>query len=307
MSKSWKIAGVLGLAVLLLTMLLAGAALAQQGTPTPGGMMGGGMMGGTAGPGGIIGSGTGVTSTLPPDQNMQRMMQQMMGSQTGITGTLPFVQNMMGMMMQYMMGNGMMGNGMMGNGMMGNGMMSNGMMGGMNGGWTDPNARPLSLDQVVTATQQYIKSLPNNVGAGLVPLEIMEFSNGFYAAVGDKNGGAFEVLIDRYTGAVTPEMGPNMMWNTKYGMMGGQGMIRVDGHPMDPTRRDTCSQRITGTDKCPKLPQPEVPGHNIPGRHKPAGYYTLDFEKDGTPVGMLSVNAYTGQVWYHTWHSQENT
>jgi hypothetical protein len=32
------------------------------------------------------------------------------------------------------------------------------------------------------------------------------------------------------------------------------------------------------------------------------GYYTFDVEADGTPVSMLSVNGYTGQVWYHTWH-----
>ena len=32
------------------------------------------------------------------------------------------------------------------------------------------------------------------------------------------------------------------------------------------------------------------------------GYYTLHFTKDGKVAGMLSVNGYSGQVWYHTWH-----
>jgi hypothetical protein len=32
------------------------------------------------------------------------------------------------------------------------------------------------------------------------------------------------------------------------------------------------------------------------------GYFTFDVLRDGRPVGMLSVNAYTGQVWYHGWH-----
>ena len=32
------------------------------------------------------------------------------------------------------------------------------------------------------------------------------------------------------------------------------------------------------------------------------GYYTLDFEKDGRIVGMLSVNGYNGQIFLHTWH-----
>ena len=32
------------------------------------------------------------------------------------------------------------------------------------------------------------------------------------------------------------------------------------------------------------------------------GYYTLDFERDGTMVGMLSVNGFSGQVFLHAWH-----
>jgi hypothetical protein len=32
------------------------------------------------------------------------------------------------------------------------------------------------------------------------------------------------------------------------------------------------------------------------------GYYTLDFEKDGKIIGMVSVNGYSGQVFLHTWH-----
>ena len=32
------------------------------------------------------------------------------------------------------------------------------------------------------------------------------------------------------------------------------------------------------------------------------GYYTLHVLQDGQITGMLSVNGYTGQVWYHNWH-----
>ena len=32
------------------------------------------------------------------------------------------------------------------------------------------------------------------------------------------------------------------------------------------------------------------------------GYYTIDVTRDGKVAGMLSVNAYSGQVWYHGWH-----
>jgi len=32
------------------------------------------------------------------------------------------------------------------------------------------------------------------------------------------------------------------------------------------------------------------------------GYYTLDIQRDGAIVGMLSVNGYTSQVFLHAWH-----
>ncbi len=32
------------------------------------------------------------------------------------------------------------------------------------------------------------------------------------------------------------------------------------------------------------------------------GYYTIDVERDGKIIGMLSVNGYTKQVFLHTWH-----
>ena len=32
------------------------------------------------------------------------------------------------------------------------------------------------------------------------------------------------------------------------------------------------------------------------------GYYTIHVLRDGQIYGMLSVNGYSGQVWYHNWH-----
>ncbi|MCE1195240.1 hypothetical protein LWX53_01910, partial [bacterium] len=32
------------------------------------------------------------------------------------------------------------------------------------------------------------------------------------------------------------------------------------------------------------------------------GYYTIHVLKDGKIFGMLGVNGYSGQVWYHSWH-----
>ncbi|MDZ7837605.1 MAG: hypothetical protein U5N58_06440 [Actinomycetota bacterium] len=33
------------------------------------------------------------------------------------------------------------------------------------------------------------------------------------------------------------------------------------------------------------------------------GYYTIHtLNEDGSIAGMLSVNGYSGDVWYHSWH-----
>lgn len=34
------------------------------------------------------------------------------------------------------------------------------------------------------------------------------------------------------------------------------------------------------------------------------GYYTIHVLRDGQTYGMLSVNGYNGQVWYHNWHGE---
>ena len=62
----------------------------------------------------------------------------------------------------------------------------------------------------------------------------MEFANNYYAEVKEKDTGigAMELLINRPGSRVYPEPGPNMMWNTKYGMMsgnGGRGMMGPGG------------------------------------------------------------------------------
>jgi len=45
-----------------------------------------------------------------------------------------------------------------------------------------------------------------------------------------------------------------------------------------------------------------MPGTIAAEPHAFYGYYTLHTERNGQITGMLSVNGYTGQVWYHDWH-----
>lgn len=201
-----------------------------------------------------------------------------------------------GMMGGYGSGNGMMNNG----GMMGNsGMMGQGMMGGTNGfaagshcGATTPdygaNTAPITIDDAKTAVVKYIEGTGNT---DLELAEILQFNNHYYAGIREKSTGnyAFELIVNKYTGAVGPEMGPNMMWNAKYGHM---NFIRTDTRV---TEEQTLKIAQEYLDRA-------YPGTKVNEADRFYGYYTMEVTKDNKIFGMLSVNSNTGAVWYHTWH-----
>jgi hypothetical protein len=193
--------------------------------------------------------------------------------------------------------------------MMGGGYRSGGMMGsngsgpgGMMSGWTQsiPNQPAISIDQAQQDVQAYVDRIGN---PDLAIDEVMEFQDNFYAIVKEKSTGigAFEVLINKWTGAVTPEPGPNMMWNTKYGMMSRSSpMGQMMGYypPTGPMSVTTGQAKQIAQ----KWLDQNQPGSATEAPDQFSGYYTVHTLKDGKVTGMLSVNGYTGQVWYHTWH-----
>jgi hypothetical protein len=160
-------------------------------------------------------------------------------------------------------------------------------------GAVNPDAKPLTMEQATEAVKTYLSRLGND---DLQLAEVMEFSGNFYAEVHEKSTGtgALELLVDRYTGFVRPEPGPNMMWNTKYGHMGA----RWGGAP-------TGEMTVT-SEQAVKLAQEyldKAASGLKAGEAEPFyGYYTLHTEKDGKVTGMLSVNGYSGAVWFHNWH-----
>lgn len=199
---------------------------------------------------------------------------------------------------------GMMGNGYGRGAGYGPGMMGGSGYGpgGMMSGWAqgNPNQPAISLDQAQKNVQAYIAQTGNT---DLTIDEVMEFQNNFYAIVKEKSTGtgAFEVLINKWTGVVTPEPGPNMMWNTKYGMMGQNSWMGQHVGYTTPSGPMTVSADQTKQIAQEWLDQNQ-PGSTTEAPDKFYGYYTVHILKNGKVAGMLSVNGYTGQVWYHTWH-----
>ncbi len=194
-------------------------------------------------------------------------------------------------------GGGMMGGGP--GGAWGGGMMGGGMMGGWD--YIPPGAQPMTLDRAVEQARKYLAAWGND---DLKLSEVMEFSNHFYVEVAEKSSGmkAFELLLNKYTGAVFNEPGPNMMWNQKYGMMTGammSGLYQPEQQskmPITPAKARELAQKSLDAQRA---------GLKVEeGADAFYGYYTIHVLKDGKTFGMLGVNGYTGQVWYHTWHGR---
>ena len=193
-------------------------------------------------------------------------------------------------------------------------------MGQWSGQTQIPASAPITLDEAKAIAQRYLVSRgdPN-----LAIKEIMEFQYNFYVMFYEKDSGlgAFEMLIWKQApssemmngnmgmgggmmsggivaGEIVPEPGPNMMWNTKYsmmqGMMGRRWQAGVSGQ-MQVSEQDAKSIAETYLLR-------NFPGSHVEGITHFYGYYTIDFQKDGKIVGMLSVNGYSGEVWYHSWH-----
>jgi len=207
-----------------------------------------------------------------------------------------------------------------------------GMMGYASGG----SGAPVSdLPGAKRQAQRFADRLDLRVG------EVMQFENNFYAELirpgGDR---ATEVLVNPATGAVFLEYGPAMMWNTRYGMMGGGsgaggmmgggsgagGMMSGSGGMMSGGPRSGGMMGGGYRGDPTWAPSPETTRPSVSAQEAKAvavrwlaregselrvgtadafpGYYTLHVLEGDKVAGMLSVNAYTGAVWYHRWHGR---
>ncbi len=291
-TQRWTVA-IIAVVAIGIALLVGGVALGRTGWTMPFGLN---MMSGNAPNqtgiasmpyGNMMGYGQTYSGTVPYGMMGGNGMMNgfgMMGYSQPYSGTVPY-----GMMS----GNGMMGGGMMGSGMMGSG--SSKLYG----------LKPLSIDQAKTAVERYLTGLNN---PDLALKEVIIFDNQAYARVVEKSTGlgAFEVLVDPVTLAVYPEYGPNMMWNLKYGMMSGSGMMG-GGMMGGATTAQPSDKMPVSADEAVQTAQryldTYLPGAQAAKDPDPFyGYYTIEILRDDQPVGMLSVNGYTRQVFLHTWH-----
>lgn len=181
----------------------------------------------------------------------------------------------------------------MGPGMMGRESVPPGPCAGQ--GYGSGSSATLTIEEAHEAVERYVEALGY---PDLEIAEVMEFERNFYAIVreADTGIGAMELLVDKRTGAVGPEMGPNMMWNTEYGMRGRMMAGVSESNTITPDEALDIAQRWLNEYQ---------PGVTAEKHADPFyGYYTIHTLRDGKVEGMLSVHGNTGQVWYHTWHGE---
>jgi hypothetical protein len=173
-------------------------------------------------------------------------------------------------------------------------------------------SQTITIDNAVQLFENYLTRLGN---PNLALHEVEEYTNNFYATYYEKNTGifAFQMLIWKpgsiwtggmmgngfMSGVVMPEPGPDMMWNTKYGVMGGM---------MGVYRQIQTSNMTVTRDQAKAIAQQYLDasfsGTSAGDVDTFYGYYNVDVLSNGNPYGMLSVNGYNGQVWYHSWHGK---
>ncbi len=172
----------------------------------------------------------------------------------------------------------------------------------------------LTINDAATIAQNYVTQLGNS---NLSVSEVDEYSQCFYAQVIEKNtgAGAFELTVNKTTGAVAAEQGAMIEWNTKYGinskgMMGylttgtSGGMMGTGGMMTwlrgTPTTNMAVTMDQAKTDAQQYL-NANYPGTTIGETTTFYGYYTMHVLKGNNIYGMITVNGQTGQVLYCSW------
>ena len=170
----------------------------------------------------------------------------------------------------------------------------------------------LDIELLEENVEKYINQYDENLV--ISDIFLFEESEYYFSIMEEDTGmGAMELLVNQYTGDVYPEYGPNMMWNLKYGMhnnsgygmMRGSGMMSrsssyysyatFDGNEIS----NSDAQKIAAEFVYKNFSNEYVVSEK---GHEFYGYYTFHIEDNDETIGMLSVNGFTGEVWYHSWH-----
>jgi hypothetical protein len=196
------------------------------------------------------------------------------------------------------MGTGGMGSGGMGNGGgMGSGM---GSAGGMKSGMFAMTMHNASLDvltpiatpqEAITAIQGFIDSAKS----GLQISAVWEYQTVFKAELSDATGQrAFDVIAEKLTGAVLPEMGVAMMMNASYGKQ-LQKTPKFKKHlVLAPDEAVSIAQAFVSKNA-------SIINYNLASPETYPGYYKFHTTDTSGKAGIdILINGYNGNIWMNT-------
>ena len=185
---------------------------------------------------------------------------------------------------------------------------------------TTPQSTPstsgtgLTINDAATIAQSYVTQLGNS---NLSVSEVDEYSQCFYAQVVEKNtgAGAFELTINKTSGAVSAEQGAMMEWNTKYGIdskgmmgyltVGTSGGMMGTGGMMTWLRGTPTTNMVVTMDQAKTDAQQflntNYHGTTVGQTTTFYGYYEMQVLKGTNYYGMMTVNGQMGQVLYCSW------
>lgn len=159
-------------------------------------------------------------------------------------------------------------------------------------------------EELIASVQRYLDRQNN---PDLVLARLREFRWAYLVEVVERSTGrhAFGMMVGKSVAQISPEAGPNLFWNTKYGSMiaeigGGYGMRgrllsedSVDGMPLTETEaRSIAENSLKELDFDLELSDEAAVFY---------GFYEVYVLQDEELIGELDVNGFSGQVWYKAW------
>ena len=191
------------------------------------------------------------------------------------------------------MGGGMGGghmDGGKGYGMMGAGGMLSGMMGNtMSHGYLDI-LNPLDTpEEARGAIQAFISSSNSSLQIS----ELWEYGTAYIAELSDTSGAkAFDLIADKFTGAVMPEMGLSMMMNASY----GKGLYKMPNMgkslSLTPEQAKDIAQDFVNKNGL---------AYNLESPETYPGYYKFHTKDSTGKFGLdIMISGYDGGIWMNT-------
>ena len=139
-----------------------------------------------------------------------------------------------------------------------------------------------------------VQSFLNRANSILQISELWEYSSVYKAELSDTNGAkAFDVIANKFTGVVMPEMGMSMMLNASYGKSFYKKHATGRNLKITPDQAQSYAQIFIDNNALGYI-------LGIPETYP--GYYKFHTTTNGGGFGMdIMVNGYHGSIWMDTW------